>query len=148
MHAINSQVPSCLLAVVVAVLVLSFAAPRTESNGAVSAIGVTEAAAAAAAGSMAERPWSPHCQPTVFILGARKGGTTSLYNYLAAHPKFKPVVVGALRRQSAKREWRSKILFGFRCRQSLKFFFWCRFSQLLLLCTASAEAASSSFYFL
>jgi len=34
------------------------------------------------------------CRPTVFILGARKGGTTSLYHYLMAHPNFLPVVVG------------------------------------------------------
>lgn len=30
------------------------------------------------------------CKPSVFIIGARKGGTTSLYHYLSAHPSFKP----------------------------------------------------------
>lgn len=31
------------------------------------------------------------CLATVFVLGARKGGTTSLYSYLAQHPRFEGV---------------------------------------------------------
>mmetsp|Transcript_16548 Transcript_16548/g.32082 ORF Transcript_16548/g.32082 Transcript_16548/m.32082 type:complete len:871 (+) Transcript_16548:92-2704(+) len=33
------------------------------------------------------------CLPSVFILGARKGGTTSLYEYISAHPRFYGVLL-------------------------------------------------------
>lgn len=36
------------------------------------------------------------CRASVFILGARKAGTTSMYHYLMAHPDFRPVLGGTL----------------------------------------------------
>ncbi|EGD74142.1 hypothetical protein PTSG_06151 [Salpingoeca rosetta] len=35
-------------------------------------------------------PTSDTCRPTYFVMGARKGGSTSLYHYLNAHPNIKP----------------------------------------------------------
>jgi hypothetical protein len=32
------------------------------------------------------------CRPTFFLIGARKGGTTSFYQYLLAHPGIHGVV--------------------------------------------------------
>lgn len=36
------------------------------------------------------KPLTNHC-PQVFIIGARKGGTTSLYHYLSSHPHFRGI---------------------------------------------------------
>lgn len=62
-----------------------------------------EAAATEATTATAAAAAQPPCRGSVFILGARKGGTTSLYHYLMAHPDFWPVVVG----MAEERFWRA-----------------------------------------
>ena len=42
--------------------------------------------------SLNAKPLHDNC-PTVFIVGARKGGTTSLYQYLSKHPDFEGVLL-------------------------------------------------------
>ena len=39
-----------------------------------------------------QTPLHDNC-PTLFIVGARKGGTTSLYHYMDKHPKFKGILL-------------------------------------------------------
>ena len=34
--------------------------------------------------------WQDNCRPNYFIAGTRKGGTTSLHTYMAAHPNVFP----------------------------------------------------------
>lgn len=42
------------------------------------------------------KEWAPQsqtCRATFFVIGARKGGTTSLYYYLTAHPNILPYAI-------------------------------------------------------
>ena len=41
------------------------------------------------------KPLHDDC-PQVFIIGARKGGTTSLYQYLSKHPDFKGILLNRI----------------------------------------------------